>query len=102
MDLDDLRKVFNDDDIVKEILSKYNFIAITARMDESLVLLKQLLDLQMGDILYMSTKTHGSFTTGPGTSPCIYIVPSFLTYGMNEFFESQYWKNYTRGADQRL
>lgn len=101
MNLDDLQKGFNDDDIVKEILSKYNFIAITERMDESLVVLKQLLGLQMEDILYMSAKTHGSFTTGPGTSPCIYIVPSFLTSGMKEFFESQYWKNYTR-ADQRL
>ena len=90
-----------DDAIVQKILSKYDFIAITERLDESLVVLKHLLNLDMEDILYMSAKKHGSFTAGSPGNKCIYIIPSFRTEGMNEFFQSNYWRNYIR-LDQRL
>lgn len=80
--------------IVQDILDQYNFIAITERMDESLVVMKMLMGLDFEDILYMSAKTHGSFTSGSATSPCIYITPSFISDGMKEFFASEYWKQY--------
>lgn len=101
-DLPDEDSDSKDDFSVNQILSQYNFIAITERMEESLIVLKLLLGLEMEDILFMPAKKHGSFTTGvPPERPCVYIVPPFLTPGMQEFFESQYWKNYTR-IDQRL
>eukprot|EP00540_Astrosyne_radiata_P022775 CAMPEP_0116844032 /NCGR_PEP_ID=MMETSP0418-20121206/12437_1 /TAXON_ID=1158023 /ORGANISM="Astrosyne radiata, Strain 13vi08-1A" /LENGTH=230 /DNA_ID=CAMNT_0004474889 /DNA_START=1 /DNA_END=693 /DNA_ORIENTATION=- len=86
--------------IVQDILDEYNFIAITERMDESLVVMKMLLGLDFQDILYMSAKKHGSFTSGEGQR-CIYIIPSFLTDGMKEFFASEYWKAYM-AADNLL
>ena len=93
-----LDEMENDDELVQEIINEYDFIGITERMDESLVVLKMLLDLDFGDILYMSAKTQGSFTAGGGGPKqpvrCIYIVPSFTTPGMNEFFASDYWKRY--------
>jgi hypothetical protein len=101
-DLPDNDSDSKDDFSVQQILSKYNFIAITERMEESLIVLKLLLGLEMEDILFMPAKRHGSFTTGvPPEHSCVYIVPPFLTPGMKEFFESQYWKNFTR-VDQRL
>jgi hypothetical protein len=83
-------------ELVQNIIDEYDFIGITERMDESLVVLKMLLDLELGDILYMSAKTQGSFTSSRSSDGlrCIYIVPSFLTPGMKEFFESDYWKRY--------
>lgn len=84
-------------EVVQSIIDEYNFIGITERMDDSLVVLKMLLDLDFEDILYMSAKTNGSFTTGmieEGVTGCIYIVPSFITDGMKEFFASDYWKRY--------
>jgi Galactose-3-O-sulfotransferase len=90
-----------DDSIVKNILAEYDFVAITERLDESLVVLKHLLNLDMEDILYMSAKKHGSFTAGSPGNRCIYIIPPFRTEGMNEFFQSNYWRNYIR-LDQRL
>jgi hypothetical protein len=83
-------------ELVQTIIDEFDFIGITERMDESLVVLKMLLDLKLGDILYMSAKTQGSFTSaGGGDGPrCIYIIPSFLTPGMKEFFQSDYWKRY--------
>jgi hypothetical protein len=87
--------------IVKDILKQYDFIAITERLDESLVVFKMLLGLELDDILYMSAKSSGSFTTGPIDRPCIYLTPAFISKGMKAFFESTYWERYMR-ADQLL
>lgn len=96
--IDNLDTMQNYDTLVQEIIDEYDFIGITERMDESLIVLKQLLDLSFGDILYMSAKSAGSFTAGgggPRQKPrCIYIVPSFTTPGMKEFFASDYWQRY--------
>ena len=91
----------NDSRTVQEILNEYNFIAITERLEESLVVMKLLLGLNTEDILYMSAKKHGSFTAGPVSHPCVYITPSFLTSGMQQFFHSEYWQTYIR-LDQLL
>lgn len=100
-DDDDLQDESQHPAIVANILSQYDFIAITERLDESLVVMKLLLGLDMEDILYMSAKKHGSFTSGPQVDSCIYITPPFLTQGMNDFFASDYWQDYIR-ADQLL
>ena len=98
-----LKSTNNYTELVQEIIHEYNFIGITERMDESLVVLKMLLGLELGDILYMSAKRQGSFTSsGTREGPtCIYIVPSFVTPGMKEFFASDYWKTYV-AADMVL
>jgi hypothetical protein len=83
-------------EVVQEIIDSFDFIGITERMDESLVVMKMLLHLELADILYMSAKTTGSFTTAHGDNPCIYLVPSFLTAGMKAFFESDTWKEYMK------
>jgi hypothetical protein len=91
-----LKKMNDYSELVQGIIDEYDFIGITERMDESLVVLKMLLDLELGDILYMSAKTQFSFTSSRGRDGprCIYIVPSFLTPGMKKFFASDYWKKY--------
>lgn len=91
----DLKEEFPEK-LVQDILKQYNFIAITERMDESLVVFKILLGLDFEDILYMSAKSSGSFTTGPEERPCIYLTPAFISAGMKEFFASEYWQEYTR------
>lgn len=83
----------NHTEIVQDILQSFDFIAITERLDESLVVLKMLLRLDFSDILYLNANTAGNFRTGLHRN-CIYLVPSFLTPGMQEFFASDYWKNF--------
>jgi Galactose-3-O-sulfotransferase len=82
--------------LVQEIIDSFDFIAITERLDESLVVMKMLLGLEVADILYMSAKQGGSFTTGPKSTPCIYLIPSFLSNGMKAFFVSESWKEYVK------
>ena len=73
--------------IVADILDRFDFIAVTERLDESLVALKLLLNLTVEEILYAKvSRSAGSYSNGRGDRPCVYIVPSFLTRRMREFF----------------
>ena len=89
--------------IVQEILDNYDFIAVTERMDESLVAMKLMLGLSLEEILYAKiSRSAGSFSNGPPkTRPCMYLIPSFVSRNMNDFFytpgKNQQWLEYTRG-----
>jgi len=85
--------------VVEEILNAYDFIAVTERMDESLVVLKMLLNLDTEDILYVKERSKGGFSNGPVEKPCIYIIPSFLTDDMKKFFASDVWKKRVEGDE---
>ncbi|KAL7577561.1 hypothetical protein ACA910_015091 [Epithemia clementina (nom. ined.)] len=83
--------------VVQDILDGYDFIAITERMDESLVAMQMLLNLTTKDVLYTRARSSGSFSNGPKENPCIYIQPSFLTPSMKEHLESPEWQHTIRG-----
>ena len=77
-----------------DILKQYDFIGITERMDESAVVLVMLLKLPLADALYLSAKKRGGFDAGGGSNnQCTFIVPSFVTPGMQETLDSQEWQN---------
>lgn len=75
------------------ILNDYDFIAITERLDESLVVLQLLLNLSTADILYLSAKHNGHFDDGAGKKKCFYIWPSFVTPSMQTYFASPQWQD---------
>lgn len=75
------------------VLGDYDFIGVTERMDESLVLLSMILDIPLEDVLYVSAKSNGGFDDGRFHRQCFYIVPTFVTPGMREFFESKEWQD---------
>lgn len=83
---------------VNGILSEYNFIGITERMDESLVALQMILGLETNDMLYLRAKGNGGYDDGAANNgTCYYIVPSFVSPGMKEFFQSEAWHNISWG-----
>ena len=68
------------DSIIQGILDEYDFIAVTERMDESLVVMSRLLRLPLEDLLYVVTDNLSGSFVGHGSKEersCIYIVPSF-------------------------
>lgn len=82
---------------VNGILADYDFVGVTERMDESLVVLSMLLNLELSDVLYLSAKGSGSFD-GAGLDECQYIVPAFVSPGMRDFFANdEQWEMLTRG-----
>jgi hypothetical protein len=85
----------------QEILKEYDFIGITERLDESVVVLMMLLNLKMGDILFLSSKTKGTYDAFGKNGDCTYIQPSFVTDGMQEALESKTWQKEVQN-DQAL
>lgn len=81
------------DEIIKDILDDYNFIAIMERMDESLVAFQMLFGLTTKEILYTRARSSGSFSNGWDHRPCFFIMKSFLTDGMKEYFASEEWQD---------
>jgi hypothetical protein len=83
---------------VAAILKDYDFIGITERMDESLVVLQLLLHLPTSDILYVIAKSKGGFDDGAFHQTCTYIIPSYTSPTMKQWFKtSPQWKNKTYG-----
>lgn len=81
---------------VGKVLEDYDFIAITERMDESLIVMQMLLGLQPMDMLYFSVKTNGGYDDGGADTGCTFIQKSKLTDGMTEYLGSDDWKARTR------
>jgi hypothetical protein len=86
---------------VQDVILDYDFIAVTERMDESLVALQLLMGLRMGDILSTSSKVAGTFSMAHRNmavheAPCIEIQKSFISEQVKEYVESDQWyaKNY--------
>lgn len=77
---------------VNKILADYDFIGITERLDESLVVLQIILGLKTSDILYYSAKGNGSWD-----DKGVYIQPSFVSQGMKKFFASDTWRQLSKG-----
>jgi hypothetical protein len=61
-------------------------------MDESAVVLMMLWGLSMSDILYLRAKSNGGYDGGAGLH-CTYITPSFISPGMEQYFQSWEWYN---------
>lgn len=83
----------NPREIVQEILNEYDFVGLVERLDESLVALRLLLGLDAGDILYLSSKTHGNYDDGLYKHKCVYIQPKVTTPEIDEYLSSEDWEN---------
>ena len=82
---------------VNRFLNDYDFIAVTDRLDESIVALQLLLGLTTGDVLFLNAKNHGGYDDGAEEFGCVFIFPSFVSPGMRDYFKnSPTWKNRSR------
>ena len=77
--------------IVQNMLREYDFIGLVERLDESLVLLRLLLGLNAGDILYISAKQSGGYDAGGYKGTCYKIAPSFTTPEMKDYLNGDEW-----------
>jgi len=82
--------------IISKILADYDFIAVTERFEESVVVLMMLLNLPMADVLYLSAKGNGNYDDGAHERQCFYIQPSVVSPRMEDYFASRQWQNNVR------
>lgn len=76
------------EDIVQQMLHRYNYVALTERFDESMVMLQLLLDVPLGDILYLNTKVNGGYD-----DTCRTIVSPNITSEWKTYFQSEEWQD---------
>lgn len=77
---------------IQEILSEYDFIGISERMDETAVVLAMLLGLRLADVLYLNAKESGGYDDAQGGGKCQLIQRSFVSEGMRTYFAQPAWK----------
>jgi hypothetical protein len=75
------------------ILHDYYFIAITERMNESIVVLMMLLHLTIADVLYLCAKTTGGYNDGTYNNRCTLVQPNVVSPNMTQYFACKSWQN---------
>jgi Sulfotransferase family len=75
--------------VIQHILDDYDFIAVMERLDESLVVIQMLLGLTTKEIVYTRARSSGTFSNGWSDRPCFYIMKSFISKGMQNYFASE-------------
>jgi hypothetical protein len=84
--------------VVQSIMNEYDFLGIAERLDESLVALQMILNLTTSDMLYLSAKVNGGWDDGLYRNQCYYIIPSFVSESMKDYFQhSDEWYKFTVG-----
>ena len=79
------------DNIMKRILSKYDFIGVVERLDESLVVLSMLLRIELGDMLYLTSNLGDEYDNNAYDGRCR-ETPSFVTSNMKTILKTKEWK----------
>jgi len=96
--------------VAQGIIHDYDFIAITERFDESMVVLQMLLrNVTLGDILYLSAKTNGGYDDGRFQDKCFKIISprhnmtqDFHDYFSNDDDEQQQQSPYHNEWSKRI
>jgi hypothetical protein len=78
------------------IMQEYDFLGITERMDESTVALSMVLGVPLADVLYLDAKHNGGYDEGTQKDRCTYIVPTFVSSSLKEYFTTPEFQDCVR------
>ena len=84
--------------MIESILYDYDFVAVTERMDESIVALAILWGIPLADVLYFSAKSpekNGGYDGG-GAGACFPILKGEIVPGMQEVIDSEEFQSMIR------
>ena len=86
---------FHDDsdpiEFANQIMQDYDFIGDAERLDESLVVLKMLLNIPMADILHLDSKVSGGYKLTTDPLGCDWLQHTFISPEMQEVLDSPEW-----------
>jgi hypothetical protein len=85
--------------MVRRVIQDYDFIAVSERIDESLVVLQFLLNLTLSDILVSSSKVGGSYSYNTKEKTCLplqrpYASPNVLKYTTSDEWYAMNYGDY--------
>lgn len=89
-------------DRVQQVLDDYDFIGLTERFDESLVAMQLLFDLDVEDIMYISSNVGGGYDNKlkdqtTRKEKCFKMQSSFVSPEMKTYFDSDKWYAWNTG-----
>jgi hypothetical protein len=88
-----------EEDVVDKILSSIDFVGVEERLDESLVVLKLLLGLDLKDILYIFNHVQTGYFLGK-KGKCYYSIPPYVSPSMKQWFENApLWRKRVSGEE---
>ena len=81
---------------VRQVIQDYDFMIVVERYDESLVAMQLQLGLDVGDILYLTSKHAGDYWYQRGKRKCVSLRPTFVSPVVAKHLSSEEWytKNY--------
>jgi len=80
----------SNEDAVRDIIHNYDFLAVTERMDESLVAMKLILKLDFGDFLYISSKINGGYDDGRSRYGCVKLVHPRISEAVDDYLLTEF------------
>ena len=78
-------------DVVREIMSDYDFLMLVERFDECLVVMQLLLGLEVEDILYLSSKHAGDYYYSPRKNECLRLAKTVSLPIIERYLDSSEW-----------
>ena len=74
------------------IINGYDFLAVTERMEESLVVLAMLAQIPLTDVVIFSSKLAGGYDGGTSKMGCMKIVKKWTTPKIDKYILGDYQK----------
>lgn len=78
--------------LIQEIMTKYNFIGVSERMDESLVVLSMIMQVPVADMVLLSSKISGGYDGGGAKEGCVKLAKKIHFPAVDEYLQSTDWK----------
>ena len=77
---------------IREMMRKYDFIGVSDRMDESLVVLALIMQVPVADMVMLSSKVAGGYDAGRGGQGCVKLVPKQSFAAVDNYLQTEDWK----------
>lgn len=88
-----LKKYGSREEEIHHLIHNYDFLGISERMEESMVVLAMLLRVPLTDVVVLNSKTSGGYDDGRTHKGCVKLKPKFTTPRVDEFLRGDFLRD---------
>lgn len=88
-----LKKYGSREEEIHHLIHNYDFLGISERMEESMVVLAMLLRVPLADVVVLNSKTSGGYDDGRTHKGCVKLKPKFTTPKVDEFLRGEFLRD---------
>ena len=75
---------------IQHLIQNYDFIAVSERMDESLVVLSMILKVPLADVIVLSSKESGGYDDGRSRKGCVRLKRKWTTPNIDDYLAGDF------------